>query len=50
MWQPSLSNSAMWSPALALLFALASAEVTIDLEQAEFDEQLGQFCVMQKVR
>ena len=27
-----------------------AADVTIDLAKAEFDETLGQFCVMQKVR
>merc|ERR1712213_189919 len=30
-------------------FQVSRAEVTIDLATAEFDENLGQFCVMQKV-
>ena len=34
---------------LALSLHLASAEVTIDLATAMFDENLQQFCVMQKV-
>ena len=34
---------------LALSLHLASAEVTIDLASAMFDENLQQFCVMQKV-
>ena len=34
---------------LTLVMAAAKAEVTIDLAKAVFDEDLGQFCVMQKV-
>ena len=34
---------------LTLVMAAAKAEVTIDLAKAVFDENLGQFCVMQKV-
>ena len=33
---------------LTLVMAAAKAEVTIDLAKAVFDEDLGQFCVMQK--
>ena len=33
---------------LTLVMAAAKAEVTIDLAEAVFDEDLGQFCVMQK--
>ena len=34
---------------LTLVLAAAQADVTIDLAKAVFDEDLGQFCVMQKV-
>lgn len=34
---------------LTIVLAAAQADVTIDLAKAVFDENLGQFCVMQKV-
>lgn len=34
---------------LTMVLAAAQADVTIDLAKAVFDENLGQFCVMQKV-
>ena len=34
---------------LSLVIAAAQADVTIDLAKAVFDEDLGQFCVLQKV-
>ena len=33
-----------------LALATATADVTIDLSKAEFDQESGNFCVMQKVR
>ena len=34
---------------ITMVLAAAQADVTIDLAKAVFDEDLGQFCVMQKV-
>ena len=35
---------------VSLALSTAVADVTIDLSKAEFDEESGNFCVIQKVR
>jgi hypothetical protein len=37
-------------PLFLLALSTATADVTIDLSKAEFDQESGHFCVMQKVR